>query len=382
MPVGTNFDYDSFPVEDRDFSEKYLVSQNFLSAYNEDGYFLTLEKHYRIYASDFVPLCLYQPRKGYTHQIITEDGYIEDNTTFDFYILYEVLNCKIERVGDPITRRGRTVINVKVTLNLCPISDPTRYERGTDPYIDPWDRPPYNFKIGTSLTRHYATDYFNTVANVRAPLVNTAGVPLQVNLTRPLTRISFSFNTPDIPIENSLRKNGCVNNDRVLICGIWFYPYEVKLESIRVEQAQEIHIYQENDQIVTETVNYFKNDVVLLADPITYNRAYLNAGMHVKKYGGVHRLWSGLNSSNQTVYGTLEELLNLGISNPQEVTTNLYLNSAGTGLNFVNDAIEANFLYGVVEEVTPFNLLFGTFGLPQEPPFIWNRIIHTEPTEP
>lgn len=374
MPYGTDFDHDKFPDNDVDFSPEYLISQSFESAYNEDGYYLTLVKHYCIYASDFIPLSLYQPRQGYTHQVITEDGLIQDGKTYDLYILYEVKNVKIERVGAPKTRNGRTVIFVNVTLNLTPLSDPTRYERGTDPYVEPWDRPPYNFRLGTSLTKQYATDYFNTLSLSREPLVNTAGVPLQVNLTRPLTRISFSFNTPDMPIESSLRKNGCVNSDTVKICGIWFYPYELKLEGIKIEQAQEIHQYYEDDVLVTETINYFKNDVVLLADPLTFNRIYLNAGMHAKKNGGVQRLWSAVTPQGLLVYDTLDALLAAGYANPQEVTTNLYLSQDGTTISST-----PTFLYGVVEPVVPFNTLFGAFGLPTEPPFIWNKYVSVEP---
>ena len=380
MPVGTNFDRDFFPEQDRDVTEKYLLGTTFESGYNEDGYYLTMVKHYQIYAADFIPLCLYQPQRGYTHQIVIEEGYVDGGKTYDQYILYEVHDVKIEKEGAPKQRRGKTVIFVKATIHLAPISNPTRYERGTDPYVEPWNRPPYNFKLGTVLEKEYAKDYFNTALQVpaRQPLVNSAGVPLQVNYARPLTRISFSFNTVNMSIEQSFRKNGCVNTDQVLICGIWFYPYELKIDSIKCEQAQEIHQYVENENLITETINFWKNDVVLLADPVTFNRGYLNTGMHVRKNGGVHRLWTAVHNGI-TVMGTLEELMNLGVSYPQELTANLFLTPDGTGVTATDGSgVQiGSYKYGVVEEVIPFTGLF-----PTEPPFIWNKWTEVEPIEP
>ena len=293
MPL---FDRDTLQVYDSSFDdEPLLIDSQFESGSNADGYSLTFVKHYQIDAADFVALCLQQPLKGHLFGIDLNG----------LRVWYQVNQVRIDRDGSQrqLLRHNAPdgtvpyiqIINVKVSIDLTSISDPDK----TDEYVSPLALPPYNLKCGTELLEQSVTHFYNTgTAQGGTPelqeFVNTAGVPLQASTTRPLLRVSFSFNVAEVVLADVYRYIGCVNSEPLTICGLDFDRYQVKLESLNMEACKEVHeTTLANGTTVEETTNYIRVDVSLLIDPQTFERQYLNVGTHIVQDGGLHRLWCG-----------------------------------------------------------------------------------------
>lgn len=385
MPVGTNFDTATIPGLSNGVDEKMLISTSFESASNEDGYFLTLVKYYQIYSSDFIPLSLYQPRRGQYHRITLESGTDGDDNPFDLNIYYIIESVKLDRIGSPRIFNDKSIITVKVTIHLCPLTNSFQ-ESPSNPLL-PWQLPPYDFKLGTILTHHNASTFYRT--GIASPsvqaLLNTAGAPLNVSTTRPLVKMSFSFNLPLFNYLLIYNRIGYVNNDVVTICGITIDPFMVKLQSVNSESCYQDYVFIEDGVETSRTIHYYKISVVLILDPLSYLRYFHNVGTHFKKDNGIQKIWYGY-INNQLVYNTLDYLKNNGCSSPQELMTNLFLNDAGTDLSPLDQNTGGQipvYLPGIVEPLCPFQSLFGSepgpqpgtvinYGLPSSPPYSWH----------
>ena len=363
MYLGINFD--GGLLDD----EPMLISEQITSGSTGDSYSITIEKVYQILKEDIVALTLYQPKKGQTVRIKvpiqTGGGRI------DAWAWFQTDSVNVQREGQPIVKDGSTLIHVRVSLNLTMVSVPN--EQG---YTYPWDLPPYNFKIGTELLEQSAWDFLNTGANTwaeeREPFVNTAGVPLQASVTRPLVRMTFSFNLYDIQPDWVYKWTGKVNNDVVDICGITFQPGMVKLESLGFEVCTDTRPGEEDGE--DEEIYYYKCDVSLLIDPQKFERQYLNVGTHIKDANGnIRRLWCAKNG-NTIEYGTIDEII--GYENAEEVSENMFLNSTGTGVTGIgaDGRQEQTFRTGYLEQTCPFSAEHDGIGLPTAAPFYHNVI--------
>ena len=358
--IGTNFDWRGNTIDD----EPLLMEgfPLFESGSVSDTWEITMVKMYQIFAEDFIALCLFQPKKGQTVRIGL-DGYIA---------WFQVDSVNVEREGSPFLRGSSTLIHVRVRVQLSLITSEESGE--SQQYTYPWDLPPYNFKLGTELLQQSAWDFFCTEsadsANwSRVPFVNTAGVPLQAEVTRPLVRMSFSFNLYDIDPNWVHIWTGKVNNDEVTICGIKFQPGMVKLESLSFEVCNDT-IPSEQENAEPEEIYYYKCDVSLLIDPQKFERKYLNVGVHIRDNNGkLRRLWTA-NNNGTIEFGSIDSVI--GYSNPEEVTDNMFLNAAGTDVSGIDSNTQRQtptYRIGYLEETCPFSAENGGIGLPTEPPF-------------
>lgn len=357
--IGTDFDWRGNTIDDEPLLMKGFPF--FESGSVSDTWSISMVKMYQIFAEDFIALCLYQPKKGQTVRIEL-DGY---------YCWFQVESVSVEREGSPFTRGDKTLIHVRVKTELSLVT--TEAEGGSSQYTFPWDLPPYNFKLSTELLQQSAWDFYSTVNQQREPFVNTAGVPLQAEVTRPLVRMSFSFNLYDIEPNWVHQWTGKVNNDTVKICGITFQPGMVKLESLGFEVCNDT-VPSETEGAAPDPIYYYKCDVSLLIDPQTFERQYLNVGVHYIKNGQLRRLWT-VNNSGTIIYGAIEDVI--PYPNPEEVTDNMFLNGDGTAISGFDSAGRQIPTYrtGYLEELVAFS----DIELPDEPPI--TQVITERPEE-
>lgn len=332
MYLGIDFDHGY--IEDGGNKYRMLVSEvpMLRSASNENSYSITMEKVYQILLRDFVALTLYQPKQGQSIKLkVTLPNGTE--TPSVAYGWYQVDSVTCEREGSPMDLGSQKLIHVRVTIQMTLITPPNP-DIAVDPYTDPWDLPPYNFKMGTELIEDSVQQFYNAAHDTNGdgypdlePFVNTAGVPLQATRTRPLVRISFSFNLPAFDPRWSYYWTGSINDGVVTICGITFQAGQVKLESVSMEVCHDEHEYEDivngETVTVTENVNYTRCDIVLLVDPQYmpfYNtdteqteivhgfmRQYLNIGTNILRDDGLHRIWSAQTSLDY-LYKTCKRL--------------------------------------------------------------------------
>ena len=329
-----------------------------------DSYSVTYEKVYQILAEDYILLVLYQPKKGQTVRIALPIPDGQGGRAETVFGWFRVDSVSLQREGSQIVQGDSTIIHVRVTMNLTMVTADTEGE-----YTEPWRLPPYNFKIGTENLEQSAWQFYNTenIDQVTGlptlePFVNTAGVPLQATTSRPLVRMPFSFNLEDIDPDWVYLWTGKINDDDVVICGIPFSAGQVKLESLSFEQMTETkQPTQEGGEPVD--INYYKADAVFLIDPQTFERQYLNVGVHIKSGGGLRRLWTA-NYNGTTVYGTIDTIFNF--QNPEEVSENMFLDSTGALLSgFGSDGRQIpTYRTGYLEELTDFGGVF-----PEAAPF-------------
>jgi hypothetical protein len=361
MPYGTVFDS---PYQTIDGEPMLLEGYPlFESGSNAEGYSLKMVKHYQIYASDFVPLCLYQPKRGQVYRLDLNEGAVR--------AWFSVENVSIEREGGPITRGDKTLVHVKVSIQMTLVQ--TGASGGSEPDPLPWELPPFGLKIGTELIEQSVWKYTSTANPLNPvtdqPFVNTAGVPLQATTTRPLVRMTFSFNLQNILPAWVYLWTGKVNLNEVKICGIIFEPGQVKLESLGFEACKDVEESPDPNnpaRTITTPVNYYRCDVSLLIDPQKFERQYLNVGTHIIQDGGLHRLWSAT-SNGTSIYGTAADLA--AYDNAEEVSEMMFLNADGDGISPIQGGQQTpTYRIGYIEELTNF----AEIGLPTEPPFIWN----------
>lgn len=380
MYLGVNFDGGTYNLGDGAGDLPMLLDGYPMIASGSAGesWSVTVEKVYEIIADYFLTLVLYQPKKGQTVLVNVPVG----GNSGSAWAWFRVDSVNVQREGSQIIKSGLrdgkpekfTIIQVRATLNL------TFLTAQTERYTFPWDLPPYNFKLGTELLEQSAWDFLNTGkdgwATEREPFVNTAGVPLQATVTRPLVRMSFSFNLAGIDPNWVHIWTGKVNSDGVMICGIWFEPGMVKLESLNFEICEDTPPAAGDQE--PEPVEYFKCDVSLLIDPQKFERQYLNVGTHIMKGGALRRLWCARHNGGVT-YGSLDDVA--GYENPEEVSENMFLNEDGDGIEgFTDDGRQTpTYRTGYLEQTCPFSAENGGIGLPEEPPF--NRPAGTRPEQ-
>ncbi len=366
MYLGINFDGGTYDIGNGQGPQPMLLDgfPMITSGSTGDSYSVTVEKVYEILSEHFLALVLYQPKKG---QSVLVNVPVGNNQ--NAWAWFKVDSVSVQREGSQVIRPGLrngepenfTIIQARVTLNL------TFLTAQTEEYTWPWDLPPYNFKLGTELLEQSAWDFLNTGkdgwATEREPFVNTAGVPLQASVTRPLVRMTFSFNVdPEIFDVNWVHQwTGKVNNDEVVICGILFEPGMVKLESLGFEVCEDTPPAQEGEE--PEPVKFFKCDVSILIDPQKFERQYLNVGTHIMKGGALRRLWCARHGSGVT-YGSLDDVA--GYENPEEVSENMFLNEDGDGIEGFTDGGRQTPTYrtGYLEQTCSF----GEIGLPDLAP--------------
>ena len=375
MYLGINFDGGTYNIGDGDGDRPMLLDGYPVITGGSTGesYSITVEKVYEILSDHFIDLVLYQPKKGQPVcvQIPVQDASGGTATAWGWF---QTDSVSIQREGTPFIKRGLkngepenfTIIQVRVTLSL------TMLTRTMQDYVYPWDLPPYNFKLGTELLEQSAWDFLNTGedewAQEREPLVNTAGVPLQATVTRPLVRMTFSFNLYDIQPDWVYRWTGKVNNDFVVICGIGFEPGMLRLESLNFEVCSETPPSAGGAE--PEEISYYKCDVSLLIDPQKFERRYLNVGTHIRTPGGLRRLWCATHNGN-LIYGTVDSVI--GFENAEEVSENMFLGPDGDNLMAIDPDTGRqypSYRTGYLEETCAFSEI----GLPEEAPFYHGTI--------
>ncbi len=348
----------------------------FESARIADERTITMEKVYQITPAEFVPLVMSLPKKGRVH-LIDVDG---------VWCWFQIDSVGVERLSGLLpsavtgaaTLRADTIL-VRAELKMSLL------KHNADPAVPPWELPCYGFRAAPVTVRATPRLFYPTEGDpilgtgaaaslAPSPLVNTAGVPLQVTGSRVLTRFSFNYNMRSTPgnyaraLDCSWLWPGHPNASAVLFAGIEFPPLTLLFESFSFEYCEDPYSYSAvvdgSETVVSGTWLYLKCAVRLLADPRSFARNYVNAGTHRLGRRGIERLWQWTDDAGNLAFGSYADALSR--ADAQEVSENLFLNEAGTAPSppGADGRQIPTFRRGVLEEPYDFNLL----GLPTEAP--------------
>ncbi|MBR2694621.1 MAG: hypothetical protein IKE69_10455 [Thermoguttaceae bacterium] len=348
----------------------------FDSARLADERSITMEKVYQIAPAEFVPLVMSLPKKGRVH-LIDVDG---------VWCWFQIDSVDVRRLtglvpssitGAETLRADTVLVRAELKMSLL--------KHAADPAVPPWELPCYRFRAAPVALRTAPRLFYPTAGDplfgggaaaslAPAPLVNTAGVPIQADGTRVLTRFSFFYNMRATAADYARALDcswlwpGHCNASPVLFAGIAFPALTLMFESFSFEACDEPYSYPAvadgADTVVSGVWRYLKCSVRLLADPLSFARNYMNAGVHRLARRGIERLWQWTDDAGNLAFGSYADALSR--ADAQEVSENLFLNEAGTApAPFGADGRQtAVFRRGVLEEPYDFNLL----GLPADPP--------------
>ena len=246
--------------------------------------------------------------------------------------------------------------------------------------VDPCAQPakPYNFKMGSVSLDETPDEFYPCEgdiiepngANSPLPFINTAGVFLEATRTRGLVQISFSYNVPMISfnINTCWQWIGKTNSSMITVAGITFGPRTLKIENLTFEYTRD----ELKDRFENPVVwQYYRCDVVLTADPQSFNRRYLNVGTSIIRDKALNQLYSWHNTSNgKREFGTYHEYPGgTGAEGLDAVTEPMFLTESGTGISPTDSTgrqIKTH-RYGCM--LIPAN--FALLGLPSLPPLMW-----------
>ena len=348
----------------------------FDSAHLAETRTIVMEKVYQISPEEFVPLSMALPKKGRVHLVMVGG----------VWCWFQIESVRLERLGTILpsaitgsgtVRENTFLVRAELRMELL--------RQNADPATPPWLLPCYKFRVTPVPLRSTVRSFYPTAGDpvlglgataslLPMPLVNTAGLPLTAESTRILTRFSFCYNLESNSANYASALDWCwrwpghTNAAAARFAGIEFPPLSLMFESFSFESCEEGYSYTAvvdgTQTPVAGTWRYLKCTVRLLADPLTFARNYVNTGVHVRTSTGLERLWQWKGDSGETLYGAYADALSH--ADAQEVTENLFLDAAGTGISLfgADGRPTPTYRRGVLEQPLDFSEL----GLPTDPP--------------
>ncbi len=299
------------------------------SAAVDENYKIVAEEVFQLDSrDDFVRFACSRAKKGQTK-------IIKVGALFYYFVVDSI---SIDRDNPPMPGG---VFQIKVTTNLSML------KRGNNTIIAPWELAPFNYRSGSTKQEESISYFFPCEGdilypgggNTAIPFCNTAGVALEGQTSRGLTQISFSFNIrkSDFNIDNTWMWTNKTNSNQITVCGTTYGVRTLRIDSVNYEYCEDSITYMSGANEITREWEFYRCDIVMTADPNSFNRQFLNIGSHVVFGNTLQKLWTWTVSDNEgnflIYYGTYWQYLNSGATDGQEVTENMFLSSDGTSIS-------------------------------------------------
>lgn len=268
-----------------------------------------------------------------------------------FFPPFRIKTSKVTRVTDP-KPDGKVILTIAVHCSTCGNGDYYEFDLNGNPVTEntpPWLWRARNIQLVSTGESEHATRVWPVGETSPQPFVNTAGVPLEAEVSRGLSLLSFTYYLEEIDPDLAWKASFRTNDAAVTLLDLDFPERHLLIQGMKVQPMTD------RNPNAAIRWKYVRVDLQILIDPDGFDKDYLNVGTSIRTVGGLARLWSW---NNGTAFGSYQACQNANADDGEEVSDPLFLDDSGMFVSsFVNGRQQETCLRGCVHRPMDFSLL-------------------------